>query len=524
MEKLKSQYGLFFLPVLGWFCWLIWQLPGKPVGDFANYYFSARLFLEGNLSPLVYEPNWFNNWIENQGFDQIFAAFSPFPPADALLVLPFSKLSLPNAKLAFTLVSALIFCIQLWRWFRLEEVPPATFFLVPLIFYRPIISNIDQGQAYFLVFSLVLEGYFFLRNGKKVGAILCWSLAFWLKIFPLVWLILLVPDFRRKTIIQVGLGLSGFLFLFVLWHGWDPWFFFLTHIIPAASEGLIIDRFATSFQSWNVFLAHIFLDEHVISVPNRPLMTLLFFLFKSLVTIFLFGFLLGIARREKPGPTSFFAAALGGILISPTGTYYALLPTMAVLPYLFGKDQNHSLLYQLFVLVLLALATFVSFHSHVHWPLFFRFGRLLILMALFIFLLRPTYFLGRNFLLLFLFFFPYYSVYQWFIFPIDPSESVETSIRSSLISDMYATQNGLCLVYRDASGRAMHKIPIREAVDSVSILVRGKAICRGGDTLVCSPDLKKKPILVGKTLYYLSEKNRGPGFFGLRKVAIQIEP
>ncbi len=49
--------------------------------------------------------------------------------------------------------------------------------------------------------------------------------------------------------------------------------------------------------------------------------------------------------------------------------------------------------------------------------------------------------------------------------------------------------------------------------------VRDKQIWYKGKQLTNSPDAKKKPLLIdGVFILYLSDKNRGPGFYTLRKL------
>src|SRR6266850_383146 len=75
--------------------------------DFPNYYTSARLVIEGGKLTGLYDDAWFQKQIEREGIDQE-GRFSPFPPVDALIMIPFASLSPQHALQAWTIVNVLL--------------------------------------------------------------------------------------------------------------------------------------------------------------------------------------------------------------------------------------------------------------------------------------------------------------------------------------------------------------------------------------------------------------------------------
>lgn len=499
-------------------------LSNKPAGDFANYYFSARIFWEGPWGAWIFDPALFNDWIEGQGYTGIFGCFSPFPPADALFMVPLLPLSLIEAKWGFVFISCGIFIFQLWRWFRLEQVHPRAVLVIPLLFYRPILSNIEQGQVYLLLFSLVLEGYFSLRKGNEGIAAFCFGVAFWVKIFPFVWCILFLFPLTLRKSGFLFLSVLGLLFGFALFQGLPIWSYFLSTILPAASEGLIIDRFAVSFQSWNAFFAHAFLAEGSLKSGLWISSDWAFYFSKMLVSGLVIGALVGLCQNERPGSLSFFAASLAGILLTPTGTLYALLPSVSAIPYLFSKENPPAkpVFWVMFIGLLLA-CWFPFHHLEMYWPI--RFGRLLILFLIFLLLLRKDHFSSRYLGIAMLLFFPYRQIATGWGQPRDFSEPVEMGPSAALLLDYTLKDHQLHLWVRQQEGRKVWVLPFFVAdPDTAHLSIRKNNICLNGQILFSSPERKKKPILAGKTIYYLSEKNRGPGFFVLRQFKIRNEP
>ena len=85
-----------------------------PIGDFGNYYYGSKLFIEGKFSISDYKSiSKFNQQIAEYGATNFFENYIPIPPISLLCYLPFTFLSCLKAKLLFNSMSLVVFCISL---------------------------------------------------------------------------------------------------------------------------------------------------------------------------------------------------------------------------------------------------------------------------------------------------------------------------------------------------------------------------------------------------------------------------
>ncbi|MGE5499988.1 MAG: hypothetical protein ACM3Q2_18080, partial [Syntrophothermus sp.] len=74
--------------------------------DFPNYYTSSRLLLDGKNVSNIYDDTWFQKNISSYGITER-GKFSPFPPADAFIMMPVAyaePLAAKRACLIFNII------------------------------------------------------------------------------------------------------------------------------------------------------------------------------------------------------------------------------------------------------------------------------------------------------------------------------------------------------------------------------------------------------------------------------------
>jgi hypothetical protein len=105
--------ALFLL--LGLF--MLRQTRDAPIGDFANYYYASRFFLEGRFGPEIYEPYVFNLMVEEASSEPFYLNYAPVPPLSVPAYIPLAVVNdIRTAKLLFGLCSLLFF---IWAFGRL---------------------------------------------------------------------------------------------------------------------------------------------------------------------------------------------------------------------------------------------------------------------------------------------------------------------------------------------------------------------------------------------------------------------
>lgn len=149
--------GLFL--VLGLL--FLWYSYRQPIGDYANYYYASRLYIQGQFTEAVYDPFTFNQSVAPLSPEAVFVNYTPVPPVSVLAYLPLALFDRPHlSKLAFNLVCLLVFCLAYHRllahlginrqWWAL---------LVPWFCFFPMLNNFHQGQSYLLLLAFMMEGF-----------------------------------------------------------------------------------------------------------------------------------------------------------------------------------------------------------------------------------------------------------------------------------------------------------------------------------------------------------------------------
>lgn len=518
---------IYFFPLFGVLACGIFRSLNGPVGDFGNYFFGALLFYKEHLSPKIYDPIWFNQVVENLGFTSFFGCFSPFPPTNALLLVPFLGFEPTVAKAIFLILISTSFFTLIFRWFKIFEIPFWVALIIPIVLFKPIQSNLIQGQVYFGIFILLVEGLIAFQKRQTWLCTLLWGLAILFKIFPLILLVMFLERQRIKDLKILIPGFAFLLSLFVSIQGWEIWSHFFFTILPGAASGEVIDRFSFSHQSWNSLFSHLFLnDEAANPEPVFPSVSLYIFSLALIKSVIL-GFSIWSVYFQKNLVSSFGFLVLSGILLLPTGPTYALVSLLFVLILLFQKNADIQILHSTRWLLIgvLYLSCNFPFNTLQNWPLLIKFSRLFLLGFLWIFCLPKSSFNMKSIGLTLLLFLAQVWAMGQMEWVDDSSKSISTGVRNGLLISFKIQKNRLILTYRDQNG--VHEIntdfPIQSAYSQKVSLDKNK-ILLNGIPVSTSPDKKKSPAFInGNAILYLSEKNQGFGFYSLRLLTLSHE-
>jgi hypothetical protein len=490
--------------------------------DFANSFFGAYFFIDGRFDLGVFDPITFNKRIFSEGFRNIFVSYNPNPPSASILFAPFALLPLHESKLIFNCVSAILFCLSLYRISKHFELNTAVVFLaVPIIFFIPIRNQILFGQTYFLLFFLLSEGYLAYQKGNYPLSALLWALAIFLKIFPAAVILLLLTNKNWKACLWLGCLCFLLLVISVLIQGTEVWTYYAFEILPRNLKGEITSAYATNYQSANVFLKYLFVEN----VDLNPVPVLNSKLAFHIAEIAFKSFIIGcciLFLLQRKDVLAFGMLILGSILISSYGsTYSNILLLFILLPLL--KEWKREKWFVIAVLILLAANLPISIFKEFN-PLL-QFPRLAILLSIFVIVVAMTKIKFRwqpfiIFSVIFsLFTFTHKSSY-------DPSRLLTKEERKN-IPYGYGLKNGYIYYnYWNENGDNTYVTSVKGTTltnDELQ-LINGQIFYKGNQ-ITNSNDKKLKPMLLNSdAIVYLSDKDNGIGFYNLRILKIIHEP
>jgi hypothetical protein len=215
-------------------------------------------------------------------------------------------------------------------------------------------------------------------------------------------------------------------------------------------------------------------------------------------------------RHKDQDFDSFAVWIVTSMLISPNGSSYSLVPL--VIPF-FALRRSP---------VVPGLVLFLICNIPVYRlgdvSVLLQFPRLYLMLIFFLLLLRPLRLAWHMGLwgALTVFFFSLFFI--GFRRDTDKSTYFFAKEEHIFINDLSVSDGKLVYSYWDGMGS--HPVATGMPVSQWEGLeLRDKQIFYKGKQLTSSPDVKKKPLLInGAFVLYLSDKNRGPGFYTLRKL------
>ncbi|GGA99926.1 glycosyltransferase family 87 protein [Puia dinghuensis] len=529
MEYTKKSLYFFLIPLVLLMGACLIHVSRVPYSDYAGYYFGGRELLAGNYVH-AYDMQYLNDLIASRGYRGVFVSYAPFPPSTALVFAPFLLFPMGLSKLLFDGASCLLFLFTLLRSSRYFSISPTLLLVLPVIFFIPIVNNVFFGQSYLLLCCLLLEGFIAYKQDRAALSSLLWALAILLKVFPgVIFLFLLL---RRKYRQTLWLAAACLLLLAIslLSTGWDGWKYYITEVLPKVNNGELNDSFTFVFQSAFMLLKKAFVFDALLNphpLAQKPYLFLIGTgVFKALVLSACVMVTLRATAPVADGPDparsgdefrAFAVWIMGSMLISPNGSSYSLV--LLVIPFLALCSSGARPRAVVFPAMVLLAACNIPVSWFGQFPLCLQFPRLYLLLVFFGLLLplrkawNPVVTAG----LILLFVIPALLRHRE---DKDTSTYFLAKEEHIFIYDYTMKDGQLVYSYQDETGR--HTVATGVAAQTISdkgLEIRGRQIFYHGIQVTFSTDTKKKPMLVdGSYILYLSDKNRGPGFYTLRKL------
>jgi hypothetical protein len=296
-------------------------------------------------------------------------------------------------------------------------------------------------------------------------------------------------------------------------------------LLPRLGNGELNDSFTYMFQSAFMLLKNLFIYDALLNpgapFNNPPLFMAAVALFKALIL----SAAVMITLREKENDFIPFAVWItASMLLSPNGSSYSLV--LLLIPFLqLGANAQirlskkrllPSALVVLFLLVVLPVYRFSS------WPLLMRFPRLYLFVVFFgLLLLQSTRVFNYKLVL---------ALFAVFFLPglLKPAPPKDSSVyllakeEHLLIVGYGVEQNKLQYSWFDGTGlhntETMYMVKEATAGD---LYIRDNQLWYHGRKITASADHKMSPLLIdGQYIVYLSDKNRGIGFYTLRRLTL----
>lgn len=517
MRKIIHQhYGLIAVALFCAFC--LFKAMDFPIHDFANYYFGGQFLVDGKFNSSTYFPYLFNQQIADLGYSGIFASYAPNTPFLALFFVPYSFLSLAKAKLIFNCISVLIFLTSIYRLASFYKIKLAYIVFLPLLFFVPIKNELLFGQVYFVLFFFLTEFWLSYQNEKHLKAAFFLSLAILLKVFPVLFLMIFLFRKEFKPLFYTFVFCFLFFGISVLFTGFDVWLFWLNSVVSKASNGEIASAYVDNYQSVFMFLKRLFIYDNVENTHpffhDDSLFHSIVFTFK--IAIVLLGYF--FTNNKSNALIVFCYWVVATILLSPYGSTYTFIllifPFLAIVKSEISAVKKGIYFFTLFAINNLPLSIFM----HNSFPFsYLRFFLLLAFAITFVvvFFQKSSIIKTGVFSLIILI----SCSFLWKTKPqkSNPFFSVKTPI---LIYDYQIKNKELTYYYWNEKGKNQKTLKLHKH-NTEELRIKNNQIFHNNKQLTFDKSNKLKPTLInGKIVVFLSDYNRGIGFYSLRKITL----
>lgn len=513
IARYTSYYPIAFLAVvLGYF---IYKASGAPLSDYAGYYFGSQALLHGNYQQ-VYDTYSLNVLIAEKGFAGVFVSYTPFPPFTSIVLAPFLMLPVAASKIVFNIFSATLFVWVLRRAIKYFSIPNRVVWLIPILFFIPLRNNIYFGQAYLLLFALLLEGFIAYKKGKAVAASLLWAVAIVFKLFPLVVVFFLLVKKQYKQLVYCMAACLLLGIISVVLNGLASWQYYVFTIFPRANSGELNNSYTYLFQSTFMLMKNLFVYDGVqnpqVIFNSMPVFVILMAVFKSVILACCVGVTL---QKNTSSFIGFAGWVTASLLLSPNGSSYSLV--LLLIPLLALTNSKPVYVYVGMALVFFINTIFVQ--ALAKWPLLLQFPRLYLLLLFFVLILlvaRARFPLKTGiafFVLLLLVDIPKFDAQK-------DNSAYLLKQKLPLLYEYTIKNNRLVYYYWDEKGshETITDYPVQQAATD-EVFIQNNQVYYKNKQLTSTPDRKQQVMLVnGTDIIYLSDKGRGFKFYTLRRI------
>lgn len=517
MIKLIKKY-YFYFPLIVFCSLYIYKSYFFAIHDFANYYFGATFLREGLFTTNIYFPYHFNKAIFDLGYNNIYVSYAPNTPFISILFLPFSYFPLAISKLIFNLISVFLFIFSIKRLSDYYEIRKEYILIIPFIFFVPIKNNILFGQIYFLLFFLLAEGIIAYNKKQYKSMSVFLGLTILLKVFPIILVGYLIFKKKIKPIIYLSISCVILLLISISINGLEVWISYFFKILPRAGNGEIAGSFVDNYQSIFMFCKRLFIFDEIENktvIFNSPK------IFKTSILLFkvsILGILYYFTKKEKNTLFIYSLWLFASILISPYGSTYSLI-ILVFLYFSIGKYEFSEKNKLIFFLLLFFISN-ISLPKLIQFPFnYFRLIFLVLLSILIIYKFSRIINFKRITITLFV------CSLMVYYFTSNPKKNYLKNAldhKTPLITYDYSfKKDTLKYYFWNKNGANTKAIPFKtNHIDSSDVYLKKNQVFYKNKQLTFDNSNKLKPIINNNFIYFLSDKDRGIGFYNLSKMKI----
>jgi hypothetical protein len=227
----------------------VWPGLTRIRNDFPSYYLTARAAVEGRPLAGAYERAFWIGESARAGLPTV-GTFVPHPPPNALLLLPFARLTPPVAKAAWSGVLALLLLAAFFALRRIvPELSPWLAALALLTQTASLRNALLYGQPYPLLLLLLCLSLLALRRGNALASGLLLAPVVALKLYGLPFVLFFLVTRRWRALLGVLAGGAAVLAVSVAVLGPEMHVVYVSQVLRESLDGRILDPYSTSWGS-----------------------------------------------------------------------------------------------------------------------------------------------------------------------------------------------------------------------------------------------------------------------------------
>jgi hypothetical protein len=330
---------------------------------FASYYTASKLLAEGEDVSRFYEDEWFNSNVQ-RFVPKVYEIFYVNMPTTSIIMLPLVNFNYSTARIIWTILNVIILFTAVL--FLIQKLNYKEFWipLILIIFlsYQPLYANILFGQAYILVFCLLIVAWYAYVSGNEKLLGIAIGLIFILKSTSFIfWLFLLVQ--RRWRSLVWGLTAMFIIILLSMpWIGINAWQTYAGKITGLVSNPSLS---VTAYQTLHSFFHHLTtFNQQWNPEPliNLPLLGTVLLFFSVLIIA---GVSSIMAFKQKKSEMVFGVFIIAGLIISPASLDYhytlLLLPILMLINNI--RRDSTAMLWVMILIFISLIAAYLPYSS-----------------------------------------------------------------------------------------------------------------------------------------------------------------
>lgn len=330
--------------------------------EFPNYYLASLLHRRGDPLERAYEWTWFQRQNDELGVYHGKVSFAPNPPSSLLPILPLASLPPLSGKRVWLSMNVIFLIASLWILRRVTSLGWRRLGLIAFLCIIPLRFTFLYGRYYVLILLLLSAAYYAAHRGRELTSGLLLAAAAALKLFPGLFLLLLLWKKNWRAVAGFLIGAAVFLTISLFTFGLEVHRLFFDEVLSQIGRGDWLGPYELSRNTFITLWSHLFLLEPDLNAApfiNSP--TLYAVAQAATATLLTFALLRSVDRDNRPQSRALEWAAmipLTLLLSTTTGADHScVLIASAVIGYdalLRGYKQARAL-----TLLLLCAAVWV---------------------------------------------------------------------------------------------------------------------------------------------------------------------